>query len=467
MGCENTTTESMNDLQSPPLTDGGTGDAHTGGPATRCTPLGSAKLISTLPGAHYGPRIGYTGSGFVVGWNTELDRTGPRNRIDLALTAPDGTHLGPNLPLTDQPVADPGGPSLSPLVGGTMVAWTRLTQSGANMASDIVLSAIDPNGQRIGADGNLCDPSDSSCGLFPLTSSGTAWEPELSRPQVDSSNGGPIDHQVSLAFVDARNYACSSVPCTTPNDIYWKRVQVNGTVVVPDERITQPATSAFHGYPRLAFDGVHEGLVFSTFSSATQAMFSFVVLNSAGTVNSGPDAVGMASGQLVSAGAPALVWDGQDYGLTTATGSDAQASVVFQRFLSNGVASFSPVGVTYGGVACTPRVAWDGQYFAVVWQTECGKPGSDIAFELLDKSGFRVRADGTSCGNSVDPACGVTLLTTKESTLINAKPDIAWAGAHSFGVVWSTTDVSGEALDAAAAANSSEIYIQRIDCVSP
>jgi hypothetical protein len=96
-----------------------------------------------------------------------------------------------------------------------------------------------------------------------------------------------------------------------------------------------------------------------------------------------------------------------------------------------------------------------------VFQTECGQPGSNLAFELVDAQGFRVRADGTGCGSSQDPMCGVTLLTA-DTTATAAFPEIAWMGGHGFGVVWMSTDTPPDAGSA-----ESQIYFTRVDCTPP
>jgi hypothetical protein len=424
-------------------------DFHVPRPATKCAAAGQSRVLSNLPGTHALPRVGFTGANFVVAWNTAQ---AGQYRIDVSLTDLQGNRLGPNIPLSQNPIADSWAPSVSTLINGTVIAWTRLSAG----KSDIVIDTLDTTGQRLDASGKPCDPAQPSCGIFAVTSSGSASYPYLSRPEADIHSATPVDNQVGLAFVDTRNYAA-----TPYNDVYWKRITANGTALTPEQRLTASVMNRRNEFPRLAFDGVHDSLVWRDATQAANVLFYFAALDSNGLVSKGPIQVGQTSGSFVSAGAPDLVWTGNEYALATANGSDAASSVVFQRFQSNGISTLNPVGVTFGGVACTPAIAWDGEFFAVVWQTDCGQPGSNLAFELIDPSGTRYASDGTSCGTSVDPTCGVIELTSY--TVETASfPEIVWAGGTSFGVAWMDTARGG-----ADGGVDSQVYFTRVDCTEP
>lgn len=431
-------------------------DLHTPHPATRCAPASPASVLSNLPGTHALPRVGYTGSSFIVAWNTAVSGA---NRIDIALTDLSGKKMGPNIPLSQNPIATGDAPSVSSLVNGTVIAWTRA--SGAE--TDIVIDTLDPTGQRLDASGKPCDPAQVDCGIFAVTSSKTASFPYLARPQVDQHSASPVDSVVGLAFTDSRNYPCvpATPPCTSNgyNDVYWKEVTANGATIGQEQRITAPGANTHNEFPRLAFDGVHDSLVWRDATNSSQVLYWFATLSSIGQLASGPTKVGTTSGSFVTAGAPDLLWTGSEYALAITNGSDAQSSVIFERLQSNGTATLQPVGVTFGGVACTPAIAWDGEFYAVVWQSDCGEPGSQLAFELIDPSGVRWKPDGTSCGTSVDANCGVQLLTSN-STEVAAFPEIVWAGGTSFGVAWMNTSRTDGSFD-------SQVWFSRIDCVEP
>lgn len=438
-----------------PHVDGGTDlplvseDLRVLGPATQCAAVAAPGVLSNLPGSHALPRIGFTGTHFVVAWNT---RVAPgKHRIVATLTDRDGNKLGPNIPMTTQPLADSWAPSLTPLLGGTAIAWTRIT----NNKQDIVMNTLDPSGQRLDNGGLPCDPGDELCGQFPLTTSGEASFPYLARPHVEEHSGGPTDNQVGLTWIDRRNHPCGAPPCVDVSDVFWKKVQANGDTLVPDKQITAPGSMDHNTFPRMAFDGAKNGIVWR--SQFTE--FVFATLDNMGQIGSGPTKIGKVSGSLVSAGSPDLVWTGTDYALATTNGSDTSASVIFQRFQSNGIKNLGPIGVTFDGVACTPAIAWNGEHFGVVWQTHCGQPGSDLAFELVDTEGYRLRANGTRC--DTDPTCGVTRLTSN-TTAIAAFPEIAWAGGRGFAVTWMMTDSNADA-----GAPGSQVYFSRIDCASP
>jgi hypothetical protein len=359
--------------------------------------------------------------------------------------------------MSDQPIADEWGPSLAPLLGGTAVAWTR-EQAG----SDIVLSTLDPTGQKLDGNGKACDPALADCGIFPLTTSGAASQPSLERPQVDPRTADPTEGQVGVAFVDTRNYPCPGPgPCVVRNDVYWKKVQSNGVELIPEKRITAVGANRRFAFPRLAFDGVHEALVWRDESSGTNTDFYFATLDSLGIVASPAVKIGSVSGTSVPLAAPDLLWNGSEFALASATGSDLTSTIVFQRNASNGQPTLAPKGITFGGTACTPAIAYDGQHYAVVWQAGCGNSGANLAFQLIDADGIRVQSDGSSCGSSLDPMCGVQLLTQNTKD-VAAYPDMVWAGGHTFAMVW----MQGPPVTASSPA-ANEIYFARVECTPP
>jgi hypothetical protein len=217
------------------LADAATAD-RPAGLYTDCKLATSVKQLSNLPGSHGIPRIGFNGIKFVVAWNTAVQvGANTRYRIDVAVTDTFGNIQGPNIPMTSQPVADPGPPSVSPLLGGTAVAWTN--KDWANGATNIILNALDSLGQRLDASNQPCDPAIEQCGQFQVTTSDKASAPFLARPRLDDHTAMPTQDQVGLVWVDARNYPCTT-PCLGFNDIYWKKVSGNGTTLVPDRSIT-------------------------------------------------------------------------------------------------------------------------------------------------------------------------------------------------------------------------------------
>jgi hypothetical protein len=188
--------------------------------------------------------------------------------------------------------------------------------------------------------------------------------------------------------------------------------------------------------------------------------FYYAALDGNGQVSAMPKKIGMGSGAVAFDSAPDIIWTGQEYGLVVASGSDAASSVIFQRFGSNGTSVLQPIGVTFDDLACSPAVSWDGEYYAVVWQTKCGQPGSNLAFELIDSQGVRVKPDGSSCAGSLDAMCGVRMLTTNADQ-ISLAPEMVWAGDHSFAVAWAQADYTD------AGAGNKEIQMVRIDCSQP
>ena len=63
--------------------------------------------------------------------------------------------------------------------------------------------------------------------------------------------------------------------------------------------------------------------------------------------------------------------------------------------------------VNQQGVPCTPAVSYNGERYGIVWQDNCGEPGSKLAFALIDDSGNPLQPDGSSCFGSSDPGCGL------------------------------------------------------------
>jgi hypothetical protein len=412
--------------------------------STICTPASATpKLLSALPGKHKNPRLAFSGQGYVVAWNTEIDNGGsPAYRIDLAITDADGNRLGPNVSLTADAVADPSPPTLAPLSGGVVVAWTRITNSGTH----IFLSTFDDNGQRLDPNGVPCDPGMAECGLYQVTSRGNEREPFLTRPTVAAHTALPTDNQVGLSWIQGAGAL---------GDVYWKKVQGNGAELIPDKPIT--AVSGKYALPRMAFDGVHQGISWRDDATSPGADFYFATLDALGQISSQAAKVGSASGPYAAMGSPDLIWSDGDYALVAATGGAPAATITIERFAANGVNVLPAHGVTFGGIACTPSVAWDGEAYAVTWQTICGMPGSGLAFELVDKNGQRLAPDGTVCPVN-EPACGTTILAGNAATR-QTDPEMVWAGGGSFGVTWTEQ----EALDGGG--DSSEVYFQRVDCM--
>ena len=411
--------------------------------ATHCTPASTPHLLSALPGKHKNPRLAYTGNGYVVAWNTEIDNGGtPAYRIDLALTDKDGNRLGPNVSLTANPEADTSPPTVTPLQGGTVVAWSRITNTGTH----IFVSNFDLNGEKLDANGVPCDPGIAECGLFQVTSAGNEREPYLSRPTLEAHTAHPTDNQVGLSWISAAG---------GQGQVYWKKIQGNGLELIPDKQITVAAGK--YALPRMAFDGTHTGISWRDDGRSPAADFYFATLDAVGQISSQATLVGTASGPYAAMGAPDLVWSDGDYALVAATNGSPSAAITIERFAPNGVNVLPPHGVTFGGVACTPTVAWDGEAYGIGWQTICGQPGSGLAFELVDKSGQRLAEDGSICPAS-EPACGTTILANTTSTS-QTDPEMVWAGDNSFALTW--TEVG--ALDGGEA--SSEVYFSRVDCM--
>jgi hypothetical protein len=427
-------------------------DMGTAAPRS-CAAAGQLHQLSNLTGQHAYPRIARTDTGYIVAWLSGLAGAPPTFRIDATVTDKQGNKLGPNLPMSAQPVAEADPPSIAPVVGGTTIAWTR--RAGA--ATNVVLTTLDVSGQKLDQMGKPCDPSDSNCGIFPVTSSGVARSPYLERPYFDQHTTGATENQLGLAFVDARNYPCAGDPCPDANDVYWKRVQTNGTELLFEKKLTMMGNQR-HAAPRLAFDGFHQGVVWRNTTAAAQSDLYFTTIDNLGQISSPINKIGSASGANTPS-TPDLVWTGDEYALVSATGTDATATVLFQRQSSTGVATLAPKGVTFEGSACAPAIAFDGDSYGIVYQVDCGKGGSDLAFIRVARDGTRRQLDGTTCGDSVDPACGRLMLTGSDRANAS-RPEMVFGGDNSFAIVW-MAGPEGPSLNAGVPL---EVYLQRVEC---
>jgi hypothetical protein len=408
--------------------------------ATHCMAADNPKILSALPGRHRNPRLAFSGSGYLVAWNTEIDSG--EHRIDMAVTDGDGNRLGPNISLTAGAVADASPPTLAPLSGGTVVAWSRVTPTGTH----IFMSSFDKTGQKLDASGMPCDPGLPECGLFQVTSRGNEREPFLTLPTVAAHTALPTDTQVGLSWIQSSGVV---------SDVYWKKIQGNGQELIPDKQVT--VQSGKYALPRMAFDGVHQGISWRDDARSPAADFYFATLDALGQVSSQAAIVGMASGPYAAMGSPDLIWSDSDYALVAATGGAPAATITIERFASNGVQILPPHAVTFGGIACTPSVAWDGEAYGITWQTLCNQNGSSLAFELVDKNGLRLAADGSICPPS-EPACGTEFLAGTAATR-QSDPEMVWAGGNSFAVVWTEVSATDAGMDA------SEVYFSRVDCM--
>lgn len=436
------------------IVDMTTVDAKIPGLATACAPRTAPVKLSALPGEHRYPRVAYSGSTFLAAWNTEsTDETGRHNRIDAQLVDGSGQKLGPNLPMSPQTIADDSPPSLAAVTSGTIIAWARRQGD----ATDVVVSTVDATGQKLATNGQPCDPAAIDCGLTQVTAAGTVSQPYLGRPVTGERTGTPTENVLSLAWIDTRHYPCAPEGCLNLNDVYWKKIQANGTELVPERRITPVGFNRRHNNPRMAFDGTFSGIVYRDDTGVLFSDFYFAAVDSLGLIATSPTKFGSAAGRGLQVGGPDLIYDDESYALASIAGSPTQASVVFQRLQSNGQSALLPRGVSFEGVACTPTVAWNGEHYAIAWQTDCSIAGSDLAFVLVDKGGTRIRPDGTSCVGSFDNDCGVQIIVPSEAGLASF-PELVWAGNSNFGLVW----MERQGRDASTA--EANVMFTEIDC---
>jgi hypothetical protein len=334
---------------------------------------------------------------------------------------------------------------VAPLQGGTVVAWTRITPTGTH----IYISTFDINVQRLDSNSVPCDPGLPDCGQFQVTSKANEREPFLTRPTVAAHTALPTDNQIGLSWLGTPTSGFMG------SDVYWKKIQANGVELVPDKKIT--AAPGKYALPRMAFDGVHQGIAWRSDARSPDADFYFATLDALGQISSQAVVVGTASGPYAAMSSPDLVWSESDYALVAATGGGPSAALTNQRFAPNGVSVLPPHGVTFGGIACTPSVAWNGEAYGITWQTICGQPGSGLAFELVDKNGMRLAADGSICPAN-EPICGTIILGSNAATR-QTDPEMVWAGNNSFAVTW--TEVSAQD----GGGDTSEVYFSRVDCM--
>ena len=413
--------------------DAGQLDAKMPGLATACGPRTAPVRLSNLPGEHQYPRVSFTGTSYLVAWNTEtVEQTGLVNRIDAQLVDGDGQKLGPNLPMSPSSIADQSPPSVAPVTNGTAIAWARRDGKGS---TNIVLSTLDNNGQKLSSTGAACLPDKEDCGIVEVTDSGRATYPYLGRPVLTERTAVPTDNVVSLAWLDTRNYPCPPQGCLNLNDVYWKKLQAGGTELIPERRLTPVGANRRHANPRMAFDGASSGVVYRDDTAVLYTDFYFTAVDLVGLVSTSPTKIGSAAGKGLQVGGPDMIYADSAYALVSIAGSTGSANVVFQRLQSNGQSALLPRGVSFTGIACTPTVAFNGEFYGIAWQTDCSLAGSALAFVLVDKQGVRMKADGTSCIGSFDDTCGVQIIVPAEAGL-SSFPELVWSGNSNFGLVW-------------------------------
>jgi hypothetical protein len=424
-------------------------------PAPPCVLAGATRLLSDLDGQHAYPRIASNGVGYVVAWVSYLAGTPSTFRIDAAVTDLLGDVLGPNLPMSAQAIATADPPSVTPISSGTSVAWTRATGT----STDLVLTTLDVHGQKLDANGAACDPADDTCSIFPITASGTASAPFLDRPNGDKIIAGTTEDQLAVAFLDTRNYPCTLAPCSDYNDVFWKRVQSNGTELIHEKQLTTTGLSHYTS-PGLAFDGVHEGIHWQQNAANMTSNLFFSTLDAFGNFTSLVQQLGSVSGTSAPS-TPDLVWAAGGYALASASGTDATATVLFQRQNSNGTANLAPKAVTFEGADCAPAIAYDGTNYAIAYQLGCGTIASAVAFIRIAPDGTRLQLDGTSCGANADPACGRLYIATPSANGSAARPQMVIGADGAFTIVW----MQGlAATPGGASATPLDVYLQRVTC---
>jgi len=122
---------------------------------------------------------------------------------------------------------------------------------------------------------------------------------------------------------------------------------------------------------------------------------------------------------------PAMVWTGSGYGVVWEDHRDGDAKIYFARLSATGGKIGGDVRVSEGpGPSRSPRLAWNGAEYGVVWVDARSGIDNEVYFNRLDAAGTRLGADV----RLTEPGFGGT------------SPDIAWNGSE-YGVVWSDVDL--------------------------
>jgi hypothetical protein len=290
--------------------------------------LGEPERVTDSPGEGRDPSLVWTGESYAVAW---VDDQEGNFEVYVALLSADGALTTGPLRVTDDPEFS-GSPSLVWTGSELAVAWN----DGRDGNFEIYLARLEPDGSKIGGDLRLTnDP------MFSATPS-LAWTGD----------------ELALAWSDDRD---------GNNEIYYARVQPDGTVVGGDVRVTDEA--AYSSSPAIAVAGGDRALAWLDLRDPDRELY-FARLAAGGGNQTGDlrlSELAAASGNATSV---AVAWTGDELGVAYATdgGASADSNVLLTRRDLDGAAITADVPVADGPESSLDvDIVSTGLIYAIAW----------------------------------------------------------------------------------------------------
>lgn len=210
--------------------------------------------------------------------------------------------------------------------------------------------------------------------------------------------------EFGIAFDDYRN---------SNYEIYFTRLDSSGNKIGTETRIT--SNSQVQRYPSLAWTGSEYGVVWQDYRDGNYEIY-FSRINADGTKNGSDVRI---SHSLGISYYPAIVWDGDGYGVVWQDERDGNREVYFSQLDSSGIEIVNDTRITSNSSSSEyPDICWTGNEYGIVWY-DLRDTNNEIYFTRVSNSGMEIGDD-------------VRVTSNDQSSIY---PSIAWTGSE-YGIAW-------------------------------
>lgn len=308
------------------------------------------------------------------------------NDCDLLVDSTSGCELACPFPGTigQVQITDAPGDSIQPVMVWTGSGYGIVWADRRTPNFQIFFARLDAFGEKLGSDVQLSDSTGS--GMAPsLTWTGSEF---------------------AVAWLDTRD---------GNNEIYFSRLDANGTPLADQVRLTSDQDSQFE--PHIVWNGSAFGVAWSMDSGSTSDReIYFALADLDGNIQGAP--VRVTDAPELSAEV-SIQWTGTEYALAWRDYRSGEPAIYFTRLDATGTEIGQEFQVTANDAhAQNPELTWTGSSFGFAW-TDSRDGSADVYLAVLDEEGQFV---------------------TGETQIIDgsASTRAAWTGSE-FGILWGDT----------------------------